>query len=100
MIRRVPLLPTLLVAAAVMTMVALGVWQLQRATWKQALLERYQQAAQLAAPVEWPRNPRAVEKALYRHARLYCERLLSTRATAGRNAAEETGWTQVARCAL
>jgi surfeit locus 1 family protein len=31
--RKVPLIPTLVVLAAVATMIALGVWQLQRAEW-------------------------------------------------------------------
>jgi surfeit locus 1 family protein len=100
MIRRVPLLPTLLVALAAAAMVALGVWQLQRAAWKQALLARYEQAAQLADPVSWPRSPDAIQDALYRRSGLSCERVLGTRATAGRNDAGEPGWAQVARCAL
>ena len=36
--RSVPLFVTLLVVAAVGTMIALGVWQLQRAEWKNGLL--------------------------------------------------------------
>ena len=33
MIRRLPLIPTIVVAAAVAVMIGLGVWQLQRAEW-------------------------------------------------------------------
>ena len=36
--KRLPLFPTLLVAAAVATMVALGIWQLQRAQWKERMI--------------------------------------------------------------
>ena len=36
--KRVPVLPTLIVLAAVAVMVALGIWQLQRAQWKERLL--------------------------------------------------------------
>jgi surfeit locus 1 family protein len=36
--RRPPLFATLIVAAAVATMIGLGIWQLQRARWKEALL--------------------------------------------------------------
>ena len=39
--RRLPLLPTLVVAAAVATMIALGIWQLRRAEWKERLLADY-----------------------------------------------------------
>ncbi|HEV2079988.1 MAG TPA: SURF1 family cytochrome oxidase biogenesis protein [Allosphingosinicella sp.] len=36
--RRLPVIPTLLVAAAVAVMIGLGVWQLQRAQWKEGLI--------------------------------------------------------------
>lgn len=35
---RIPVLPTIVVAAAVATMIGLGIWQLQRAEWKEALI--------------------------------------------------------------
>lgn len=47
--RRLPLLPTLVVAVAAAVMVALGVWQLQRAAWKERLLADYAAAASLPA---------------------------------------------------
>lgn len=47
--RRLPLLPTLVVAAAVATMIALGIWQLQRAQEKERLLAQYSAAASLPA---------------------------------------------------
>jgi len=46
--KRLPILPTLIVAAAVAVMIALGVWQLQRAAWKKAML------AELAAARDLP----------------------------------------------
>ena len=46
--RRWPLIPTLLVAAAVATMVALGIWQVARAGEKQELIALYR--ANLAKP--------------------------------------------------
>ena len=45
--RRVPIVATLIVAAAVAVMIGLGVWQLQRAEWKQRLLAEYGAAASL-----------------------------------------------------
>ena len=36
--RRLPILPTIIVAAAVAVMIGLGVWQLQRAAWKDRML--------------------------------------------------------------
>jgi cytochrome oxidase assembly protein ShyY1 len=47
--RRLPLLPTLIVALAVAAMIALGIWQLQRAQWKEALLAQYAAAASMPA---------------------------------------------------
>ena len=45
--RRLPVLPTIVVAGAVAVMIALGVWQLQRAAWKERLLGEYAGAASL-----------------------------------------------------
>jgi surfeit locus 1 family protein len=47
--RRLPVIPTLLVALAVAAMIALGLWQLQRAQWKERLLADYAVAAALPA---------------------------------------------------
>ena len=46
---RPPVMPTLIVAAAVATMIALGVWQLGRSEEKAALLAEYARAASLPA---------------------------------------------------
>ena len=45
--RRVPILPTIIVAVAVALMIGLGVWQLQRAEWKNRLIAEYAAAAEL-----------------------------------------------------
>lgn len=100
MIRRIPILSTLVVAAAVATMIALGVWQLHRLTWKEAQIARYAQVGTMSADVAWPRDPAAAQAALFRHARIRCEQVLAQDATAGRNLAGVTGWAQTARCAL
>jgi len=47
--KRVPVLATLIVAAAVAVMIGLGIWQLQRAQWKQDLLAEYNAAASMPA---------------------------------------------------
>jgi len=48
-VRRLPVLPTFSVAAAVAVMIGLGLWQLQRAEWKDRLLVEYAAAAALPA---------------------------------------------------
>jgi surfeit locus 1 family protein len=47
--RRLPILSTLIVAAAVAVMIVLGVWQLQRAAWKERLLADLQAAQTMPA---------------------------------------------------
>ena len=61
MTRRVPVVPTLVVAAAVATMIALGVWQLRRAEWKADLIARYTQAQAISANVPWPGDAEGLE---------------------------------------
>ena len=100
MTRRVPVLATLIVAAAVATMLALGVWQLRRAEWKADLLERYGQAQAMSANVPWPRDGAALEPVLFRWSQFTCERVLGIRTTAATSAAGESGVAQVARCEL
>lgn len=98
--RRVPVLTTLIVAAAIATMIALGVWQLQRLEQKEAMLARYALVQALSSDVAWPRDAAAAEAALFRHSRVVCERVLAQGAIAGRNLSGTTGWAQTARCAL
>ena len=98
--RKLPLIPTLVVLAAVATMVALGVWQLQRAQWKEDLLGRFGQAQTMSSAVEWPDSPAEYERALYRHARITCAEVTGMDATAGRSAEGQAGWAHVAHCRL
>lgn len=97
---RVPVFATLLVLAAVATMVGLGLWQLDRLRQKQALLARYTASQGAAAEIAWPLDPVAAQQALYRRSRLLCARVTEHRAIAGRNAADEAGLAQVAQCVL
>ena len=98
--KRIPLLPTLVVALAILTMIGLGVWQLERRAWKEALIARYERAETMSSAVPWPRTPEEREAALFRHSQVRCDRVLSQGAVAGRNPGGETGWAQTARCAL
>ena len=56
MTRRPPIVATVIVAASVALMTALGVWQLQRAKLHQAQLASYQSAARLP-PIIFPAVP-------------------------------------------
>jgi len=97
---RIPFIPTLVVVAAVATMIALGVWQLQRRDGKEALIARYSQVQSLSSSVAWPRDAAARADALFRQAGFTCQRVLARGAVAGHSATGETGWAQTATCAI
>lgn len=95
---RLPLIPTILVAFAVATMVALGFWQIERAGEKRQLLDRYE-AAKTAPPVAFPTIPLADESLpLFRRATGYCLQPLDRRAVAGANRAGESGYAHLVTC--
>jgi cytochrome oxidase assembly protein ShyY1 len=94
---RVPVLPTIIVAAVVATLIGLGVWQLQRAEWKKHLLARYDVAANLP-PVAWPAVPGKGEDLYFRKASGFCLEVTAWRPTAGRNLKGDSGWSFVASC--
>jgi cytochrome oxidase assembly protein ShyY1 len=97
--RRLPLLPTVVVAAAVALMVGLGVWQLQRAKWKEGLLARYAEAGKLP-PIIWPTVPlKDAELPLFRHATGMCVKPVGQRAQAGENRSGEPGYVHILDCA-
>ena len=96
--RRLPLVATLVVAAAGLTMIGLGIWQLRRAEEKEALLARYA-AAQGRPPIAFPTIPIAEEDLpLFRRATGHCLRVLSRRTAAGENRRGETGFLHIADC--
>ena len=99
MTRRIAILPTLVVALAVAIMIALGLWQLQRATWKERLLSRYA-AAEKLPPIAFPTVPVDTDQLpLFRYATGVCQRITGHRAIAGENSAGEPGYVQIVDCA-
>ena len=98
MIRRVPIIPTILVAAAVVAMIGLGIWQLRRAQWKEALLAQYERADRLP-PITWPTAPMPGDQLpLFRHATGVCLRPVGQRAVAGENLRGEPGYVHIVDC--
>jgi surfeit locus 1 family protein len=95
--RPVPLLATVLVLAAVVTMIGLGLWQLGRLREKEALLAYYARAGANPAEVGFP-IAKAGKALLYRHARLTCEQVTSASFIAGRNLKGESGLARLVRC--
>lgn len=100
MMRRVPVLPTLIVLAAVAVMIRLGFWQIDRMYEKDALVTRAQAALTMSSEAPWPRQASDVDNVLYRRTRIECARVTSMTAIAGQNAKGQSGWAQVAQCAL
>ncbi len=95
---RLPILPTILVAAAVAVMIGLGVWQTRRAEWKEGLLARYATADRQPS-MAWPMIVgREEQLPLFRRASGLCLRPALTKAVAGRNRAGESGYVFLVDC--
>jgi surfeit locus 1 family protein len=95
--KRLPLIPTIVVALAVAAMVGLGIWQLQRARWKEGLLARFAVARTLPSTA-FPAVPPSDDALLFRRASGFCLNVTEWRAMAGRNLAGESGWRHIAAC--
>jgi len=97
MLRRLPLVPTLLVLLAVATMIGLGVWQLQRLSQKDAAVAAYR-ANMGGPPAAYPANP--VDDAyLFRVLTGNCLRVVSWQVQGGKSANGQAGWRHIANCA-
>ena len=98
MTRKLPLIPTIVVAAAVAVMIGLGVWQLQRAGEKNRLLEQYAKADALP-PIAYPTLPIANDQLpLFRHATGMCLRPVGRRTVPGKGASGEPGFVHIVDC--
>jgi len=100
MLRRLPVVPTVLVLLAVGVMLRLGFWQLDRMHEKAAMLARYNTAQAVSADVAWPRTPAEVEAALFRHTSVTCTEVTDLVAMAGTSAKGEAGIGHQATCRL
>jgi cytochrome oxidase assembly protein ShyY1 len=95
---RIPLIPTILVALAVLTMIGLGVWQLQRRAEKAQAL-----ALATANPtrpaVAFPKLPPVDPAILFRPSSVHCLNVVEWQVEAGRAADGSTGYRHIAHCA-
>lgn len=96
--KRIPIVPTLLVLVAVGIMLRLGFWQLERLGEKQAMLARYEAAQASGEEVRWPDSPAATERALYHRSRIECRSASGQTTLSGRNAKDEAGLAHVVSC--
>ena len=91
-----PVLPTIVVGLAVAAMVALGVWQLQRREWKEAMLISYAENQNKLATA-FPRNPVGHEF-LFRRTSAFCLEPVAWAEQAGRTRDGRSGWRHIADC--
>ena len=94
---RWPLLPTLIVAAAIATMIGLGTWQLGRAEEKEALKARYAQNSRLPE-MALPPVAAPDDSLLYRRASAFCLEVTAWRKAGGRSASGRPGTRYLAEC--
>jgi len=92
-----PIFGSLIVLAAIVTMIALGVWQLQRADWKNGLLASYGEAVDQPS-VAFPIDPKAENAPIFRKSSVNCLEVVVWRSTSGRSAAGQSGWAHIAQC--
>lgn len=95
--RRLPVIPTIIVFLAISVMIALGIWQLQRMSWKNGLLKSYA-AAQGQPPIVFPEQPDPQHPPLFRRTTAMCSVVLDWRSASGRNQKGVPGWVHIARC--
>ncbi|MFN4037805.1 MAG: SURF1 family cytochrome oxidase biogenesis protein [Erythrobacter sp.] len=98
MIRHWPVIPTIIVLAAVATMIGLGVWQLGRMGEKAELLARYEAAAGEAGEAAFPLQGDGAE-VWFRRSRIDCPSVNKIEPVAGTSARGQKGWVQRASCA-
>jgi len=94
---RFPLLPTLVVAAAILVMIGLGVWQLQRRGEKETMLA-LAAANPAKPPISFPSMPPVPAEMLFRRSSLHCLHVVGWQTEAGRAADGSVGYRYIAQC--
>lgn len=94
---RIPLIPTAIVAIAVIVMIALGVWQLERRAEKTAALALA--AVNPGRPaISFPVLAPVDQTILFRPSSIHCLRVVGWRTEAGRAADGSMGFRSIAQC--
>lgn len=97
-VRRWPLVPTILVLAAAAIMVALGVWQLQRKSEKEALIALYERNRAMSSTVAYPELPPVPDTMLYRKSSVVCLEPVRWLQRSGTDRSGKSGIRMVADC--
>ena len=100
--KRLPVIPTLMTIVMVLTMIGLGVWQLQRREWKHALIARLEAAPALppVSPGEFFRAMVGEGSVQYRRAVVACRpgRVVPYDIRGGASADERSGFLVLVAC--
>lgn len=99
-IRELPIFATIVVLAAVATMIALGFWQLGRLQEKEAQLAIYSAAQNDPGEIAYPLDDASLEAALYRRSSFECARVTDIVSVSGSSANGRSGWAHKAECIL
>ncbi len=100
MLKRLPLIPTLVVLVAVAIMIRLGFWQIDRMHEKAVLIAQYDAAQDRIDLPAWPRSQDEAVQVLYRQTVITCLAPGPDRPIAGHNPWGETGWSHMVTCKL
>lgn len=98
MIRRWPLLPTIFVALACATMIALGIWQIFRAQDRDRQAAIHATNSRNPEPVAFPRLPPVADDLLYRASSITCLDVAGWEASGGTAADGTRGFRFIASC--
>lgn len=96
--RRWPIIPTILVLAAVAVMIALGVWQLQRKGEKEALIALFERNMAMSSTVTYPELPPVPDTMLYRKSSAVCLEPVRWDQRSGTDRAGKSGIRMIADC--
>lgn len=94
---RLPLIPTIVVALAVATMIALGIWQLQRKGEKEALIALYAANAG-KPPITFPGMAPVRGAEMFRKSTLNCLEVVKWQSVSGRDTKGNAGFQYIADC--
>lgn len=96
--RRWPLIPTIVVVIAVVVMIALGVWQLQRKGEKETLVALYQRNMAMSSLVTYPELPPVADALLFRKSSVVCLEPVRWDPRSGTDQKGKSGFRMIADC--
>lgn len=97
MMRNIPIFATILALSAIVIMMRLGFWQLDRETEKEALYDRYSNASSLPE-ISYPTIADPDQLQLFRRSSINCYEVVSWSSISGKNTKDESGIAHVAQC--